>query len=1062
MGTNHVESSLKRFLKRKVKVTLGLVVAFMITGTVGFAETISDGEHKDIIIGNGELEITGGTFENKIYGGSDKESLENTKVSLDGKDIIFKKNNTNARVFAGGKNYGISKNLELNISNFKSVDFKTQIVGGSEISGEGISAVDGDSLIHITNSEIQADIRGGGFSIGKGTNLTAGNSKVIVENTAVSGFSDNSNNTWTGRIFGSGIVEGGDSFIQNTSEVIINNVTGVTYSKDDNGEIVDYDGTRVYGGGQSYYNKWAAINNPNSILKIGATKVTINGENTSLAEVYGGSIISGTNNIGIAETGNTEIIINNGKIVDYVVGGNNSNQFGYSIIGIADENGKYEFNEKKYNAGSTNIVINGGDLSTAKVIGGSFTDYAYLGQGTDRKAVVFGDTNIEINGGKIGTIIGGGEALFDYYFRSEKDNGGKGDDTAPESKIFGNTNIVVTGGEIQEIVGGGKASAVINDEGKNYLENNGGLPTNVLKANADITGNTNITILGGTVTGNIYGGGVADGEKASAVVNGNSTITISGGEIQGKVIAGGETENAKVTGDAKIVIDVDNFKAAGIYSGYAGNSILELTENVKSFDSSLIEKQTSRAYNLLAQNTNRGFNEFVVRGETEITGGLNNIEKLHTVDDANAILVDKIENNNVNFNIEDVSKITIKTSENKVNEISGTGTLVIDSEIKNGTLETKGGIEAGTLEETVKIGTNLTADDLVRKDVAESLENLNNAVVSQNKNNKIEISEGALFGGITGNATNDGVSDIKAEVKSNTVIGIEDLATINYLSWKQEMGSLTQRMGELRNSSAEHGVWARVYGGKVENGSRYDNEYQTYQVGYDKKYSVNNGNIFLGYLVSYTDGETNYELGNGENYSVGAGMYATWVNNNGHYVDVLYKVSCLNNKFDVNGRGNNLNSKGEYDTYGISLSGEYGKRFDLTEKWFIEPNVGMHFGRLGDETYTTNSGIEVSQDSIYTAEGRIGTSVGYKFGNGNVYARAHAVKEFAGDIDSSYTANGVTVKESEDLSDTWLEFGVGTNYRFAENVNVYLDLEKSGDAAVDTEWQANLGFRWEF
>lgn len=38
MGKNYVESSLKRFLKRKVKVTLGLVVTFLITGTVGFAE----------------------------------------------------------------------------------------------------------------------------------------------------------------------------------------------------------------------------------------------------------------------------------------------------------------------------------------------------------------------------------------------------------------------------------------------------------------------------------------------------------------------------------------------------------------------------------------------------------------------------------------------------------------------------------------------------------------------------------------------------------------------------------------------------------------------------------------------------------------------------------------------------------------------------------------------------------------------------------------------------------------------------------------------------------------
>ena len=40
MGKSYVESSLKRFLKRKVKVILGMVVAFLITGSVGFAENI--------------------------------------------------------------------------------------------------------------------------------------------------------------------------------------------------------------------------------------------------------------------------------------------------------------------------------------------------------------------------------------------------------------------------------------------------------------------------------------------------------------------------------------------------------------------------------------------------------------------------------------------------------------------------------------------------------------------------------------------------------------------------------------------------------------------------------------------------------------------------------------------------------------------------------------------------------------------------------------------------------------------------------------------------------------
>ena len=37
MGKNYVESSLKRFLKRKVKITLGLIVAFMIIGGVSFS-----------------------------------------------------------------------------------------------------------------------------------------------------------------------------------------------------------------------------------------------------------------------------------------------------------------------------------------------------------------------------------------------------------------------------------------------------------------------------------------------------------------------------------------------------------------------------------------------------------------------------------------------------------------------------------------------------------------------------------------------------------------------------------------------------------------------------------------------------------------------------------------------------------------------------------------------------------------------------------------------------------------------------------------------------------------
>ena len=407
--------------------------------------------------------------------------------------------------------------------------------------------------------------------------------------------------------------------------------------------------------------------------------------------------------------------------------------------------------------------------------------------------------------------------------------------------------------------------------------------------------------------------------------------------------------------------------------------------------------------------------------------------------------------------------VTVESNINDKKEISVQETNINISEI---TGDKKSNLEVGF--------SGINADDLAKNNnVKEAFEELqkqvaikgdNGADISDKLDETYFAKEGQVTGEITAKDDGNGNLVITQAEESKTVRGLKDLATINYLSWKQEMGSLTQRMGELRDSSAEHGVWARVYGGKVENGSQYDNEYQTYQVGYDKKYSVDNGRVYLGYLVSYTDGETDYDLGHGENYSVGAGIYATWMNNNGHYVDVLYKVSRLNNKFDVASNNTEVGkSHGDYDTYGISLSAEYGKRFDITEKWFAEPSIGMHLGRLGEETYTTDSGIEVSQDSIYTAEGRIGTAVGYKFNDkGNVYARTHVVKEFAGDVDAEYTANGATSNTSEDMGDTWLEFGVGVNYRFAENVNVYADIEKSGDATVDTEWQGNLGFRYEF
>lgn len=52
---HNIENSLKRFLKRKVKITIGFIVIFLITGTVGFSETLTG---KDpFILNSGEKNI---------------------------------------------------------------------------------------------------------------------------------------------------------------------------------------------------------------------------------------------------------------------------------------------------------------------------------------------------------------------------------------------------------------------------------------------------------------------------------------------------------------------------------------------------------------------------------------------------------------------------------------------------------------------------------------------------------------------------------------------------------------------------------------------------------------------------------------------------------------------------------------------------------------------------------------------------------------------------------------------------------------------------------------------
>lgn len=546
---------------------------------------IASGKGATASVDTAVVNITGGTFEGNIHAGGaavngGTATVENTVLNIiDGKDAI----SSLPVAYAGGLDSGVSGTLAMNIKgvDIDSPNKKISLYGGSKAASANTILHDGKVEMRVSDSTICADLRGGGGAFGDGAAVYTEESLVHVANTAVNGYEQGSN-TWTGRIFGAGVAEGlNTSITHGSSTVIVENVSGVAY--DLNTDTVSSNpGTRVYGGGQAYASNTTKAHPQ---VTVGSTQVVIKGQETALDAVLGGSIVSGTSdpdNCGLVVTGQTDVRIEAGTISTYVVGGNNSNWFGRSVIGNQNDSGDYEFNGVHYDAGSTHVSITGGDLSSATVMGGSLSDYAghYKENGV-RESVVFGSTDVSISGGKIGTVVGGGLAR---YYNEQAASGVT--DGKPSSTVQGRTHVQISGGETGDVIGGGLAvsnqsdlGAIATVTGESLVEVSGGIITGDViggglaqgEADATLDGTANIVISNGAIKGNVYAGGYADGDglgSACAAVD-QANMTISGGTIEGSVYAGG----AALNGGTADVEDFDVRITGGTIKGnvVAGN-----------------------------------------------------------------------------------------------------------------------------------------------------------------------------------------------------------------------------------------------------------------------------------------------------------------------------------------------------------------------------------------------------------------------------------------------------------------------------------------------------------
>ena len=357
----------------------------------------------------------------------------------------------------------------------------------------------------------------------------------------------------------------------------------------------------------------------------------------------------------------------------------------------------------------------------------------------------------------------------------------------------------------------------------------------------------------------------------------------------------------------------------------------------------------------------------------------------------------------------------------------------------------------------------ITADDI--DNAEEAMQALDDVVNVENSAAVIQkkvIAEGDINGAITQVTDTQGevIEEVKQEVNQK-LDGYSSIAALSAVQWRHENDTLQKRMGELRDSEGAIGAWARVYGSEQEYGAQsVTAKNTTVQVGAD--YDIGSG-FKLGGAFSYTDGSSTFDMGESDANMYGVALYGTWLADSGLFVDVIGKYSRLENEFTSG------TMKGEFDNNALSLAVETGWHYALNELGFVEPSVGVTYGRIMGDDFVAHNGVKVEQDDYDSLIGRLGVRSGFYFQEkkGNIYARVAVLHDFMGDMEATASkANAAGVMQTthlkEDLGDTWVEYGIGANFNLSKTAYTFVDLEKTAGSDVKENWKWTVGARIAF
>lgn len=714
--------------------------------------------------------------------------------------------------------------------------------------------------------------------------------------------------------------------------------------------------------------------------------------------------------------------------------------------------------------GNSDITLNATNVKYGMLLSG-----LYVTNGTNNK-IDMKDGNIKITG----NIKSDSPNFAEAYGMNASGSGNiiSTEDVFVDIDITGDQNSIGTIASGNLASNGGTIDSEAGDIDV-YAINENGQSVYVYGINADSNGKVGkdsgkitVTAEGNGIlsaTGMLANNGIVDVKLADILVetigqnNANASRGLWGTK-SGEIYYGGGTITATTNNDDAYVAAISAEDDSVINVNQDTNNKVVINGNVDNYDDGIINLNlntiNSELNGAIDDNSDNGTTLTLANGAEWNNTVASNVTNVSM----NGGIINQNTDEDIDIeNYSGVGEIVLSVGDNISN-----GDIDVDAGRTNITSAAQGSIINMSVNNNNFIGTT---------DSAQALANLNQIAneIAYDANDgnitgKVTIKEGLIMPEASGdllfdsNNRNRGyVANVKQNSSTTTIDNIKNIAATAIVAWRQEDSTLSQRLGELRESDGGHGIWVRMSRGEFEYDGEYKNQYNFFQMGYDWAA----GSWHYGAAVSHNDGQTTYTHGDGENRSTSLSLYGTWLGDKGHYADIVLKQGRLSNDFDIYTEAGH--TSGDYDAWGTSLSGEYGMKVDLDGGWYVTPQAQLTLMRIGGEDYTTNNGIKVNQDSLESAVGRVGFEVGKRIsGSGSIYAKASLLHDFAGSADTYLSLNGLTNSYHQDIGDTWCEAGIGFNYKTSENSYVYADVVKTFGGDVETPWQWNAGMRWTF